>query len=269
MPYFTEQRWKPNYEQTQQAIRPTQIIVHSMGDGWNFEGGVARLSGGDGPPCAHYAIRVDGYRVQLIPDDWAVAAAHTADRRPDGTGAIAIQTDSDVDLAEPWSPDQVASIVELVGLLCASYGIPTELTPGPDEPGLGHHAMWGTPGAWADSDAPCPGQARIAQFMSIVVPAVASGVQPAHPNTGQAKMLKLIVPTSWSRPARPVFLSLNNSTLRWVRSKWELDVIQSDMSAAGFDNRIFEVPSLEPYGVTFLGPVPAGTPSAWVREPQV
>lgn len=179
--YQTVQQLK---DQGSVPIVPTQIILHSLANGWSWDGGVGWLLDPANPLESHYAIRRDGYRVQLVPDTQRAEANYGANRRADGTGAISVETDSDRDAVEPWTPDQVASITELLVAKCREYNIPPRLCRSADDPGIGWHVMWGAPGAWTPVAKTCPGPARIAQLRDEIVPEVYRQVtQPTKPST--------------------------------------------------------------------------------------
>lgn len=171
MTYTTEVRLKAGYQDSQDEITPTQIILHSLANGWNWDSGVRWLENPNNALESNYAIRKDGHRLMLVPDGWSADANYLANVR-----AISVETDSDVAAVEPWTDDQVESIIELLVDMCLKWSIPPVLTPAWDAPGLGWHIMWGTPGKWTPVAKSCPGAARIAQFKNVIVPRVATAV---------------------------------------------------------------------------------------------
>lgn len=178
MTYPHEVRLK---SQSSQPIVPTQVILHSLGNANNFESGWGWMVDPSNPLEAHLAIRLDGYRRQAVPYTERADANYSANRRPDGTGAISIETDSSVSALEPWTYDQVESIIEVVTNICRTFSIPPRLCRSPDDPGIGWHIMWGTPGVWTPVAKACPGPARIAQVPGIVARVAA--------NLGQIEVL--------------------------------------------------------------------------------
>lgn len=171
-----EQRLKVSQSANAPTIRPTQIIYHSLGDGYHFDAGVEWLRGDNNPLEAHYAIRADGLIVQITPETKRAEANYTANLRPDGTGAISIETDSSVEASEKWTAEQVQSLIELSIAICRRHGIPGVQCTSPSAPGLGWHIMWGSPGAWTPSSKVCPGAARIEQVRIVIIPAVAAAL---------------------------------------------------------------------------------------------
>lgn len=174
--------------QGSQMIRPTQIILHSLGNADDFESGWAWMVDPNNPLEAHLAIDTNGYRRQAVPYTMRADANYSANRRPDGTGAIAVETSSSIAALEPWPDDQVESIIEVCTELCIKFSIPTRLCRSPDDPGIGWHIMWGTPGAWTPVAKACPGPARIKQVPYIVA-RVAANLNPIVPATPK--------PTDW------------------------------------------------------------------------
>lgn len=160
-------------EQASKAIIPTQLIFHSLANGWNFDAGVGWLVDPGNPLESHIAVRKDGLRVQLVDYRQRAEANYHANRRPDGTGALSAETDSSVDATEPWTDDQVASLIEWAVARCREFGIPARLCTSPSDPGIGWHIMWGSPGEWTPVSKSCPGPARIEQVKNVIVPAVA------------------------------------------------------------------------------------------------
>lgn len=185
MSYPEEVRLKA---QDSKPITPTQIILHSLGNGYNFDAGVEWLRDPSNPLEAHIAVRKDGYRVQLVPYTMRAEANYHANRRPDGTGALSVETDSSVAAEEPWSDDQVASIIEWCATRCKEFDIPPRLCRTPDDPGIGWHIMFGSPGEWTPARKVCPGPARIEQVKNIILPGIQKAlftpiVSPSTPST--------------------------------------------------------------------------------------
>lgn len=168
-----EQRFK---QQQTAAIIPDQIILHSLANSWNFEGGVGWLTSTTNALESHYAVRRDGFIVQLVPETQRADANYKANRRANGHGAISIETDSDKPAVEPWTDAQVDAIVELCTDICRRYDIPPRLCPAWDQPGIGWHIMFGTPGQWTPVAKSCPGPARIRQVVDVILPRVRSAV---------------------------------------------------------------------------------------------
>lgn len=111
-------------------------------------------------------------------------ANRRANRRPDGTGAVSVETsDTRHPDSEPWSPFQLDAIVALMvwcadpdGLVATFLSvtgqviapIPLVRCPTSSAPGWGYHTMWGAPSDWTPVVKTCPGAARIAQFPAML-----------------------------------------------------------------------------------------------------
>lgn len=265
MPYPSGQTFKSGYQSTQLPMRPTQIILHSGANAWNFNGLVGHLLNPGQPLESHYAIRFDGYRLQMVPDNLSADANYTANKRPDGTGALSIETDSDTAATDPWTLDQVKSIIELIAAKCREHGIPPVPTPSSSAPGLGFHIMWGSPGAWTPVNKSCPGAARIAQFYNVIIPGV-QAVLAGQSTTTQSKAvnMKLVIPSQWEVPQKPVFV-VDGIFLRWIRSAQELASMVAMLTELGLPSEVRVSNDVHQYAGLLAGDVPAGTPAGWRR----
>lgn len=161
-------RWRPIPEtNTQPAIRATQVILHvtdsesrSLYDWWTSPGNSLE---------SHFHVARDGYSEQYVDTGRSADANYRANRRPDGTGAISIETQG-ADAGGPWTPDQLAELVRIIRWAHTTHGVPLRLCPGPDSPGIGWHVMWGAPGPWTPTAKICPGPTRIGQVRSTILP---------------------------------------------------------------------------------------------------
>jgi len=158
--------WRPLKENaTQSKITPTQVIMHTAVDApgkTNLPGYFDRL---DINVESHFWIPFDGEIVQMMDTEVRADANRRANRRPDGTGAVSIETEDDGNISNPWSMAQLESIVKVIRWLNEEHGIPLVRCAGPDVPGIGYHAMWGAPSDWTPvRGKTCPGPIRIKQF---------------------------------------------------------------------------------------------------------
>jgi hypothetical protein len=160
-------------------IIPDQVILHSLANAWNFTAGLGWLRSASNPLESHYAIRRDGYIVQLVAERERAEANYRANKRANGHGAISIETDSDKDGNEPWTAEQCAAIIDLVADICRRHNIPARLCPAWDQPGIGWHVMFGSPGQWTPVAKVCPGPKRIEQMKTVIVPGVQAALAPA------------------------------------------------------------------------------------------
>ncbi len=166
--YLPEARW-------QSKITPTQIILHTAVDGpgpTNLQDYFERR---DIRTESHYWIPFEGPIVRMMPTTPGEArradANRYANKRPDGTGAISIETEDDgTPEVTPWSRHQLNGLKEIIWLESERHGIPLTRCEHPADPGIGYHSMWGAPSAWTPYwGKTCPGSARIAQFDDLLI----------------------------------------------------------------------------------------------------
>lgn len=163
--------WKPLPEAASQPhIRPTQIILHTIvGSALGAYNHFLHNTGLE----SHLIVKLDGVLWQLMELTRRADANSAANRRPDGTGALSLETeDRGAATVEqtPWTPEQVEAIVRFCVWACREFGIPARACRNPDDPGIGYHSMFGHgPGKWTNvRGKTCPGAARKAQFPGIV-----------------------------------------------------------------------------------------------------
>lgn len=180
------------------AIRPTQFIFHTavMRDLFDLQDYFC--SGRSGGIESHFGVggkwgrslAQDGMARQWRDSEEQADANLRANLRPDGTGAISVETcDNAPRFAkdiEEWTPKQAAKLVQLGLWARTTHSIPVRICRTPDDPGYGWHAMWdntrfelpdgSTP--WTPSAGKeCPGPTRIAQLKTVILPAIFAGTQ--------------------------------------------------------------------------------------------
>ncbi|MFD4659349.1 peptidoglycan-binding protein [Kitasatospora sp. NPDC058444] len=152
----------------QPAIVPTQLIVHSIAAEWTprriyeYWHDSTNLE-------STFGLGYDGELAQFIGTETRADASAAANRRPDGTGAVSIETESNSEHTDPWTPEQVEQLVALGVWLHHQHDIPLRICRTPDDPGYGYHRLFRS---WSTTGTACPGDARVAQFHSIVFPAI-------------------------------------------------------------------------------------------------
>jgi hypothetical protein len=96
----------------------------------------------------------------------------------------------------PWTPRQCAAIIELVAALCRRYNIPPELVPDskPSRRGIAYHRQGIDPWrvaageTWSNSRGKeCPGDARITQIHTTIIPGVQKALNPPKEFTMASK----------------------------------------------------------------------------------
>lgn len=163
--------WRPIPENaTQPAITATQYILHSAVDHPGPTDLGAWFSREDVRVESHFYIHLDGTIDQFIDTSRSADANSGANRRPDGTGAVSVETEDEGNPDErPWTSQQLASLIRLGRWLRSEHAIPSRMCRTPDDPGIGFHSMWGAPSGWTSVPGKtCPGRARIRQFPDVV-----------------------------------------------------------------------------------------------------
>ncbi|MEV5261741.1 N-acetylmuramoyl-L-alanine amidase [Streptomyces anulatus] len=154
---------------SQQAIRPTQLIMHSIVANWTarrtyeFWRDSTNLE-------SHFGIGYGaGDIAQYIGTETRADANAGANRRSDGTGAISVETASNSKASDPWNASQVEELIKLGVWAHQRHGIPLRICRTSGDPGFGYHSMFA---AWSTSGTACPGPARIKQFKTVVFPGI-------------------------------------------------------------------------------------------------
>lgn len=170
---------------SQPKIRPTQIIFHSAANDFHASG-TDRYFRESSNLESHFMglmrpdrAGADGELWQWIDTERRADANYHANRRPDGTGAISIETDSasrDSELG-PWSDALVDSLVDLCVWACRTHGIPARLCRSPNDPGIGYHTLFGAPSSWTPVSKVCPGADRIRQVVNVIIPRVQAALR--------------------------------------------------------------------------------------------
>lgn len=164
----------------QPAIRPTQFILHSIIAPWTarrtyeFWRDSTNLE-------SHFAADYEGTIGQFIGTHTRADANAGANRRADGTGAVSVETASNLQGSDPWNEKQIEDLIALGVWLHKTEGIPLRICRTHDDPGFGYHSMFPQ---WSTSGTACPGAARIRQFREVVFPGIvarATGTNPPPP----------------------------------------------------------------------------------------
>ncbi|MBT2449487.1 N-acetylmuramoyl-L-alanine amidase [Streptomyces sp. ISL-43] len=150
----------------QPAIRPTQFIVHSIAAPWDEKRLYAYWRDSTNLE-SHFGLDYDGSLGQYIGTQTRADANYKANLRPDGSGAVSIETASDGD--DPWTPEQIEELIKLGVWLHHTHGIPLHICQTADDPGYGYHRLHA---AWAASGTDCPGDTRVQQFKKVVFPGI-------------------------------------------------------------------------------------------------
>ena len=153
---------------SQQAIRPTQFIVHSIAGPWTAKRTFEYWRDSTNLE-SHFGLGYTGDLGQFIGTETRADANAAATRRPDGTGAVSIETASNTKASDPWTDAQVEQLINVGVWLHRTHGIPLRLCRSADDPGYGWHRQFD---AWNPSAHSCPGDARVTQFKTVVFPGI-------------------------------------------------------------------------------------------------
>lgn len=151
---------------TQSAIRPTQLIFHSLAADWTNERTYQYWKESTNLE-SHFGIQYDGAVAQYMDTQRRADANAGANMRSDGTGAISCETQSDLGSTDPWTAAQLVSIVRMCQWANVAHGIPLRVPTNHAAPGIGYHKLFRE---WSTSGTACPGVKRTSQFLTIVLP---------------------------------------------------------------------------------------------------
>ncbi|MEN8654313.1 N-acetylmuramoyl-L-alanine amidase [Streptomyces sp. 21So2-11] len=166
-PGATKMELQPESD-SQAVIRPTQFIVHSVIAPWTARR-IYEYWRDSTNLESHFGLGYAGDLGQYIGTETRADANAAANRRPDGTGAVSIETASNLQGSDPWTAQQLEKLIELGVWLHRTHGIPLRVCRSASDPGFGYHRLHP---AWAVSGTACPGNARVKQFKETVFPAI-------------------------------------------------------------------------------------------------
>lgn len=152
----------------QPAIRPTQFIVHSIVGPWTARRTYEYWRDSTSLE-SHFGLGYEGDLAQYIGTETRADANYQANRRPDGTGAVSIETASNTKASDPWTDKQVEQLIRLGVWLHQRHGIPLRICRTHGDPGYGYHRLHSQ---WAAAGTACPGDARVRQFREVVFPGI-------------------------------------------------------------------------------------------------
>lgn len=190
----------------QSAIRPTQFIMHSIAAPWDEHRIGAYWDEPNVRLESHFGLDFDGSTGQYIGTETKADANAQANLRPDGTGAVSIETASNTKHTDVWTSAQVRVLIDIGVWLHRQHGIPLRICRSHADPGYGYHALFRE---WSTSGTACPGDARIRQFRDVVFPGIVRAAQgPVEPSTPTDPTAPHTPPAKGSEMAYygPVFL---------------------------------------------------------------
>jgi hypothetical protein len=168
--------WHPGAEKmelqpesdSQPAIRPTQFILHSIAAPWTARRMYEYWRDSTNLDST-FGLGYAGDLGQYLGTETRADANYKANRRADGTGAVSIETASNLQHTDPWTDEQVEELIRLGVWLHQRHGIPLRICRTWDDPGYGYHSLHPE---WSVGGTACPGAARIKQFKEIVFPGI-------------------------------------------------------------------------------------------------
>lgn len=152
----------------QPAIRPTQLIVHSIIAPWTARRTYEYWRDSTNLE-SHFGIGYAGDIGQYIGTETRADANAGANRRSDGTGAVSVETASNLQGSDPWTAGQLEELIKLGVWLHQHHKVPLRICRSHTDPGFGYHSQFSQ---WSTSGTACPGKARIKQFREVVFPGI-------------------------------------------------------------------------------------------------
>ncbi len=171
----------------QPAIRPTQLIFHSIAAPWTPQRTYDYWHDSTNLE-SHFGVGYDGATAQYIGTQTRADANVSANRRADGTGAVSVETAANTDNSDPWTGPQIEALVRIGVWMHATHDVPLRVCRSADDPGYGYHRLFAE---WSGGGTECPGDARVRQFHDVVFPrivAVATGQTPPSTSSPEDDM---------------------------------------------------------------------------------
>ncbi|MEV3857718.1 N-acetylmuramoyl-L-alanine amidase [Streptomyces sp. NPDC050095] len=166
-PSATRMELQPESD-AQPAIKPTQFILHSIVAPWTPKRTYEYWRDSTNLE-SHFGLGYDGSLGQYIGTETRADANGPANRRADGTGAVSLESASNLSASDPWTDAQVETIVRLGVWLHQRHDIPLRICRTSADPGYGYHRLHA---AWNPDAHSCPGDERVEQFHKVVFPAI-------------------------------------------------------------------------------------------------
>lgn len=163
---------------SQPAIVPTQVLLHSIAAPWTPER-IFEYWRDSTNLESHFGLGFDGRMGQYVGTETRADANNRANRRADGTGAVSVESASNLQHTDPWTPEQCDALISFGVWMHHRHGIPLRVCRSWDDPGFGVHRMYPE---WSLGGTACPGDARTSQFHSVVMPGIVAGAANGVPS---------------------------------------------------------------------------------------
>lgn len=167
----------------QPAIKPTQFILHSIVAPWTPQRTYEYWRDSTNLE-SHFGLGYDGSLGQFIGTETRADATGAANRRADGSGAVSLESASNLQASDAWTDEQVESIIRLGVWLHQIHDIPLRVCRNATDPGFGYHRLFT---AWNPDAHSCPGNARVTQFHNVIFPGIVARANGA-PNPSEDDM---------------------------------------------------------------------------------
>ncbi|MGW1546666.1 peptidoglycan recognition protein family protein [Streptomyces sp. NPDC002346] len=175
-PGATKRELQPESD-SQPAIRPTQFILHSIAAPWTANR-VYEYWRDSTNLESHFGLGYEGDLAQFIGTETRADSTAAANLRADGTGAVSLESASNLQATDPWTDAQVEEIIRLGVWLHQTHDIPLRICRNANDPGYGYHRQFS---AWNPNGHSCPGPARVRQFHDVIFPGIVARATSATP----------------------------------------------------------------------------------------
>lgn len=148
---------------SQRAITPTTLIFHSIAAPWTVQR-IYEYWRDSTNLESHFGVAFDGDIGQFIGTNTRADANMYANNY-----AISVETASNLQHTDPWTDEQIETLIKL-GVWChQEHGIPLHIATSATSGGYGTHRMYSE---WSDGGTACPGNARQGQFEDVIFPEI-------------------------------------------------------------------------------------------------
>jgi hypothetical protein len=169
-PFGGELRLLPE-NATQPAIRPTQLIFHSI---VGSAAGALSFFRNSSNLESTFIVTKAGRIWQLMDTARQADANSRANVR---AGSVETEDNGDPD-TDPWTEAQLQALAWIARQYNRLHGVPLRGVARWDQPGIGFHRQFPE---WLGSPKTCPGHVRVRQFQRVLLPAIMRGEDPDMP----------------------------------------------------------------------------------------
>lgn len=212
-PFAQKMELQPESD-TQLSIVPTQVIFHSIAAPWT-PSRIYEYWRDSTNLESHFGLGYNGSLGQFLGTQTRADANYGANRRPDGTGAISLESASNLDHTDPWTDEQIDTLIRVGVWAHQEHGIPLRKCRSASDPGFGYHRMYSE---WSTGGTACPGDARVAQFHDIVFPGIVARANGEVPTPPEEE-----VPVLVSTPAAVAAIDVQLPPSEWVALALDAD----------------------------------------------